>query len=91
MGLRPTYEDENGFYSATPLTGSAALPFCHLDRSVAERRDLCVDASSWKCFSMERNRPVPPGSAVFSGQSFDFDPAEPYLCEFYFDGDFSAC
>src|SRR5450631_4194195 len=24
---------------------------CHLDRSVAQRRDLCVDAPSWKCFS----------------------------------------
>jgi len=27
MGQRPTYEDENGFYSATSLLGSAALPF----------------------------------------------------------------
>jgi hypothetical protein len=27
MGLRPTYEDENGFYSATSLPRSAALPF----------------------------------------------------------------
>jgi hypothetical protein len=27
MGLRPTDEDENGFYSATSLPGSAALPF----------------------------------------------------------------
>jgi hypothetical protein len=26
-GQRPTYEDENGFYSATSLPGSAALPF----------------------------------------------------------------
>ncbi|MDT7811690.1 MAG: hypothetical protein QOJ42_1606 [Acidobacteriaceae bacterium] len=26
-GLRPTYEDENGFYSATSLPRSAALPF----------------------------------------------------------------
>src|SRR6266851_5515982 len=25
----------------------------------AERRDLCVDASSWKCFSTERSQPVP--------------------------------
>jgi hypothetical protein len=31
-------------------------PPCHLDRSAAERRDLCVDASSWKCFSTERTR-----------------------------------
>jgi hypothetical protein len=27
MGQRPTYEDENGFYSATSLPGSAALSF----------------------------------------------------------------
>ncbi|MDT7815616.1 MAG: hypothetical protein QOJ42_5532 [Acidobacteriaceae bacterium] len=27
MGQRPIYEDENGFYSATSLPGSAALPF----------------------------------------------------------------
>jgi hypothetical protein len=27
MGERPTYEDENGFYLATTLPGSAALPF----------------------------------------------------------------
>src|SRR5882757_3315665 len=25
-------------------------------QSAAERRDLCVDASSWKCFSTERSR-----------------------------------
>src|SRR5882757_7011006 len=25
-------------------------------QSAAERRDLCVDASSWKCFSTERTR-----------------------------------
>src|SRR5277367_3980076 len=30
-------------------------PRCHLDRSAAERRDLCVDASPWKCFSTERS------------------------------------
>src|SRR5882724_9205279 len=27
MGLRPTYKDENGSYSATSLPGSAALSF----------------------------------------------------------------
>jgi hypothetical protein len=27
MGQRPTYEDENDFYSASSLPGSAALPF----------------------------------------------------------------
>src|SRR6266702_6525131 len=37
--------------------GSAVPPTFrgHVFRqSAAERRDLCVDASSWKCFSMER-------------------------------------
>ena len=29
---------------------------CHLDRSEAQWRDLCVDAPSWKCFSTERTR-----------------------------------
>jgi len=38
----------------------AALPWerrlhlCHLDRSEAQWRDLCVDAPSWICFSTER-------------------------------------
>src|SRR5712672_2702270 len=27
MGLRPTYEDENGFYSATSLPGTTTLSF----------------------------------------------------------------
>src|SRR5258706_7756306 len=39
------------------------------------------------------SRPAPArrgGICLFSGQSFDFDPAEPYLSKFYFDGDFSA-
>jgi hypothetical protein len=28
---------------------------CHLDRSAAKWRDLCVDALSWECFSTERS------------------------------------
>jgi hypothetical protein len=31
--------------------GSNAPSLCHLDRSEAQRRDLCVDTLSWKCFS----------------------------------------
>jgi hypothetical protein len=38
MGQRPTYEDENGFYSATSLPGSAALPFVI---STGAERSLC--------------------------------------------------
>jgi hypothetical protein len=51
MGLRPTYQDENGFYSATSLPEKRRPHPCHLDRSAAQWRDLCVDALSWKCFS----------------------------------------
>jgi hypothetical protein len=36
------------FGSALTLNGSATLPLCHLDRSAAKWRDLCVDALSWK-------------------------------------------
>jgi hypothetical protein len=40
--------------------GSAGPRLCHLDRSAAQRRDLCVEASSWKCFSTERSgEPAP--------------------------------
>jgi hypothetical protein len=38
MGQRPTYEDENGFYLATTLPGSAALPFVI---STGAERSLC--------------------------------------------------
>jgi hypothetical protein len=38
MGQRPTYEDENGFYLATSLAGSAALPFVI---STGAERSLC--------------------------------------------------
>jgi hypothetical protein len=38
MGPRPTYEDENGFYSATSLPGSAALSFVI---STGAERSLC--------------------------------------------------
>src|SRR5882757_593951 len=33
MGQRPTYEDENGFYSATLSPRKRCPPLCHLDRS----------------------------------------------------------
>jgi hypothetical protein len=44
---------KNAFCEATSLSGSAPLPLCHLDRSEAQWRDLCVDALSWKYFSTE--------------------------------------
>ena len=33
-----------------PLSMEAPPSPCHLDRSAAQWRDLCVDAPSWKCF-----------------------------------------
>jgi hypothetical protein len=33
------------------LPKSSHTPLCHLDRSEAQWRDLCVDAPSWKCFT----------------------------------------
>jgi hypothetical protein len=63
---------------------------CHPDRSEAERRDLRFRGPLMKMFFYRAQRSVVERSAVFLSQSFDFDPAEPYLSEFYFNGDFSA-
>jgi len=41
MGQRPIYENENGFYSATSLAGSAALPFVI---STGANLDSCLAA-----------------------------------------------
>jgi hypothetical protein len=49
MALRPNQGDEkrrSGNYSLW----KRRPPPCHLDRSAAQWRDLCVDAPSWKCF-----------------------------------------
>jgi hypothetical protein len=56
MGRRPTQGDEK-----RPLFSNFSLwkrhsSLCHLDRSAAKWRDLCVDALSWECFSTERTR-----------------------------------
>jgi hypothetical protein len=53
MGLRPTQVDEKRFLFSNFSLWKRCPPLCHLDRSAAERRDLCVDALSWKCFSTE--------------------------------------
>jgi hypothetical protein len=53
-GHRPAAQrDKKTFCSATTFLCNRRPPLCQLDRSAAERRDLCVDASSWKCFSEE--------------------------------------
>jgi hypothetical protein len=42
-------------FSNLPLSNRSSRkhrpPLCHLDRSEAQWRDLCVDTLSWKCFS----------------------------------------
>jgi hypothetical protein len=51
MSLRPTQVDEKRLLSEAALPWKRRPRLCHLDRSEAQRRDLCVDAASWKCFS----------------------------------------
>jgi hypothetical protein len=53
MGLRPTKVLKNSFSPETAFHIKVALSFCHLDRSEAQWRDLCVDAPSWRRFSTE--------------------------------------
>jgi hypothetical protein len=64
MGLRPTQGDEKRLPFSNYCPSKHGPPLCHLDRSAAERRDLCVDALSWECFSTERS--TVEGSAVFA-------------------------
>jgi hypothetical protein len=56
MGLWPTQADEKqlSFSNYSPRERPSSL--CHLDRSAAQWRDLCVDAFSWTCFSTEAQR-----------------------------------
>jgi hypothetical protein len=56
MGLRPTQGDEKRLQTEAALPCKRHPILCHLDRSAAQRRDLCVDAPSWRCFSTERTR-----------------------------------
>ena len=51
MGLGPTQGDEKCLLRETAFPWKRHPPLCHLDRSAAQRRDLCVDAPSWICFS----------------------------------------
>jgi hypothetical protein len=68
-GLGPTKGDENTFCSATTLPWKHRPPLCHLDRSAAKWRDLCVDALSWECFSTERT-PISSGAVHVRHHSF---------------------
>jgi hypothetical protein len=46
----------NSVHPSRYPSGKSPLSPCHLDRSEAQWRDLCVDAHPWKCFSTERTR-----------------------------------
>jgi hypothetical protein len=56
MGRPPTQSDEKRLLSKADLPWERRPHLCHLDRSEAQWRDLCVDATSWRCFSTERTR-----------------------------------
>ena len=62
MGLGPPKVMKSTFCSATTLAWKHRPPLCHLDRSAAKWRDLCVDALSWECSATERS--VVDGPAV---------------------------
>jgi len=51
MAERPTQGDEKRLPFSNHFPWKRHPPLCHLDRSEAQWRDLCVDAPSWKCFS----------------------------------------
>ena len=50
MGLRPTQGDEKLLLFNNYSLWKHRPSLCHLDRSEAQWRDLCVDTLSWKCF-----------------------------------------
>jgi hypothetical protein len=64
MGLRPTQGDEKRLLSEATLPWKRRPHLCHLDRSEAQWRDLCVDAPSWKCFSTEESWACGPTKAM---------------------------
>jgi hypothetical protein len=56
MGLWPTQVDKKRPLFSNFILWKRYSSLCHLDRSAAKWRDLCVDALSWECFSTERTR-----------------------------------
>src|ERR1700679_3941054 len=56
VGHRPTQGDEKWVLFGNHTQWKHRPPVCHLDRSAAEWRDLCLNAFSWKCFSYRRSR-----------------------------------
>jgi hypothetical protein len=51
MGFGPAQGDEKRLLFSNYPLWNRHPNLCHLDRSAAQWRDLCVDALSWKCFS----------------------------------------
>ena len=58
MGREPTQGDEKQLLFSNYSPWKHHSPLCHLDRSEAQWRDLCVDALSWKCFSAAAFSPL---------------------------------
>jgi hypothetical protein len=56
LGLGPTQGDEKPLLFSNNSLRRRHPSLCHLDRSEAQWRDLCVDAPSWECFSTEAQR-----------------------------------
>jgi hypothetical protein len=54
MGLRPTQGDEKRLLFSNYSAWKHRPPPCHLDRSAAQWRDLCVDDLSWKRLTFSR-------------------------------------
>ena len=48
-------------------------PLCHLDRSAAQWRDVCVDALSWKGYDRDNVKgPHLVGRGPFTGEAVEF-------------------
>jgi hypothetical protein len=56
-GPHPFVERNPGFQQLLSLWKHHPS-LCHLDRSEAQWRDLCVDALTWKCFSTQRSHSI---------------------------------
>jgi hypothetical protein len=56
LAFGPTQGDEKRLPFGSYSLWQHRPPLCHLDRSAAQWRDLCVNALSWKYFSTERSR-----------------------------------
>jgi len=72
MGLGPTQGDEKRLSFGDYSPWKRRPPLCHLDRSAAQWRDLCVDAPSWECFSTEESWALGPPKVTKNAQVRQF-------------------